>query len=83
LAVLAQEFRALLYESGADSDETLLQLRCAQGAESWGSDLMVRPVLSDFYWMMDPNVPEFDLPRPRPIDGGHVSIGLKPRRWRK
>jgi hypothetical protein len=80
-AILGREFRAFLYESGADSDEALLQLWYAQGAEAWDVDLTVRPVMSDFYWLMNPAAPEFELPDSKPIgEASHVAIGLKPRR---
>lgn len=80
-AVLEREFRHFLYESGADSDEALLQLWYAQGAQAWDLNLTVRPVMSDFYWLMNPGAPELELPADKPIDGaGHVAIGLKPRR---
>ena len=78
--VLVKEFRAFLYESNADSDEALLQLWYEQGAEVWDFDLTVRPVMSDFYWMMNPNAPEFDLPAPSPVGSGQVFIGVRPRR---
>ena len=81
-AVLEKEFRAFLYESGAVSDEALLQLWYAQGAEAWDFDLQVRPGMSDFYWLMNPEAPEIELPIARPISAGHVVIGLKPRRQR-
>jgi hypothetical protein len=82
-AVLEGEFRAFLYESGADSDEALLKLWYAQGAEAWDFDLTVRPVMSDFYWLMNPDAPELELPTGKPIDGAcHVAVGLKPRRER-
>jgi hypothetical protein len=78
-AVLANEFRAFLYEINADSDEALLQLWFQQRAEVWDFNLMVRPVMSDFYWLMNPKAPEFDLPTPDPVGGGQVFIGLRPR----
>ena len=78
--VLAKEFRAFLYESNADSDEALLQLWYEQGAVVWDFDVTVRPVMSDFYWMMNPNVPEFVSPTPSPVGNGFVLIGLRPRR---
>jgi hypothetical protein len=53
-AILESEFRAFLYESKADSDDAILQLWYAQGAEAWDFNLTVRPVMSDFYWLMNP-----------------------------
>jgi hypothetical protein len=83
-AVLEREFRAFLYGSGADSDEALLQLWYAQGAQAWDLDLTVRPVMSDFLWLMNPEALELELPTVKPIGGtGHVAIGLKPRRQRE
>src|ERR1700752_3617634 len=52
--VLAQAVRAFLCEHSGDSDEALLQLWYEQGAEVWDFDLTVRPVMSDFYWLMNP-----------------------------
>jgi hypothetical protein len=73
--VLAKEFRAFLYESNTDSDKALLQRWYRQGAEVWDFDLTVHPVMSDFYWMMNPNAPKFELPTPRPVGRGQVFIG--------
>jgi hypothetical protein len=82
-AVLEREFRAFLYESAADSDEALLQLWYAQGAEAWDFDLIVRPGMWDFYWLMNPDAPEFEAPAGKPTPGfGFALIGLKPRRQR-
>ena len=82
-ATLESEFRAFLYESEADSDHALLQLWYAQGAEAWDFNLTVRPVMSDFYWLMNPEAPELQLPTDKPVaDAGYVDVGLKPRRRR-
>jgi hypothetical protein len=82
-AILASEFRAFLYESEADSDEKLLQLWYAPGAEAWDFDLTVRPLMSDFYWLMSPEAPEFQVPSGKPVGGaGYAIVGLKPRRQR-
>ena len=81
-AILEREFRAFLNDSEADSDEALLQLWYAQGAEAWDFNLTVHPVMSDFYWLINPEAPELELPTVKPIGAGHVVIGLKPRRQR-
>ena len=80
-AVLTKEFRAFLYDSNADSDESLLQLWYAQGAEVWDFDVTIRPVMTDFYWLMNPDAPELEPPPAgKPIGAGVCVIGLKPRR---
>lgn len=80
-AVLEREFRAFLYESGADSDEALLQLWYAHGAGEWDPDLTVRPMMSDFYWMMNPDAPELEKLGAEPVvNRGVAIIGLKSRR---
>ena len=81
--LLEREFRAFLYESETDSDEALLQLWYAQGAEAWDFDLTVRPVMSDFYWLMNPEALGLQSQTAKPIDGAsYVAIGLEPRRQR-
>jgi hypothetical protein len=76
---LQREFRAFLDASNADSDEALLTLWFAQGAEAWDFDLTVRPVMTDFYRMMNPEAPELEKPTGSPTDVT-FHMGLKPRR---
>jgi hypothetical protein len=79
-AVLAEEFRVVFYESDSGSDEALLQSWYEQGAEVWDPDSTVRPVMSDFYWMMNPTPEKFDLPAFERTGSGFFSMGLKSRR---
>ena len=74
--VLANEYRSFLYENNADSDEALLELWLEQGAEVWDADINVRPALTDFYWMMRPDAPEFGTRDKQPAGKGAVVLEL-------
>lgn len=73
---LADESRNFLYDSGLVSDEELLRRWFEHGAEAWDVDLIVRPVLADFYWMMRPDAPGFTRVDNQPVGKGIVIVGL-------
>ena len=80
-AGLVREYQSFLNDSSGDTDESLLQRWYDLGAEVWDFDVTLRPTLSDFYWIMNPDAPEFQNPVAGPVAGsGFVIIGLRPRR---
>ena len=77
------EYRVFLYENNAESDEALLKLWLGHGAEVWDDDINVRPALTDFYWMMRPDAPEFGTDGNQPVGKGVIVVGLVRRQPKK